>query len=188
MPTSDFKTGKGIVIAELVGLGEQLRRINEARDFYTDSGVRAAYDAGARAIAAAARSEAPVNRYPVKSPGLLRKSIVGKAFAMPTWRRWGPGGFAQVTLRRGARNRAPHANIIVPGRKALVAKPGKRLRFNTGGLIVNDRIVDGQRFAPRVAAVPPNDFWRRGMQKSARRAEQRVIVSLERAWNKRVKG
>lgn len=182
----DFKTTGGAVIVELDGVARFLKVLADASEMYLDGEVRAAYMGAGKGIADAVRREAPVNKYPYASnlrsratssrPGLLRRSIVGKAFNLTAWRRWGPGAFAQVTLRRGAMNRAPHANIIQPGRKALTSS--KHMVF-VGS--------DGRmRFTKRVAAVPANDFWKRGVRVSETRGLELAKRSLERAWNKRV--
>lgn len=191
----DFKTQKGFVIAELSGVAAALRTLDQAREMYLDSEVRSAYGGASKGIADSVRRVAPVSKYPYASnlmtkrtssrPGLLRRSIVGKAFNLSAWRRWGPGGFAQVTLRRGAANRAPHANIIKPGRKAIEAGTAngkatgkKKLVFlSQAGSIV---------FKSKVPAVPPNDFWKRGVSQSQARALAAMRSSLERAWNRRV--
>lgn len=164
-------------MAELTGVAETLKVISEARQFYTDADVRKAYDAAARAIATAVRKEAPRSKYPVPNRGQLRRAITGRAFRIETWRRYGPGSYAQVTLRRYSPRRAPHANIIVAGRRALSARRNQRLRMITRG----GRVV----YPKRVAAVAPNDFWRRGVKASIHRVEERIITSLQRAWARR---
>lgn len=186
---ADFKGRSGVLVLELSGVSALLRTLNEARDFYTDAEVRAGYQGAAKGIADTVRRVAPQSKYPwtgwraskktSSRPGQLKRSIVGKAFNLASWRRWGPGAFAQVTLRRGATNRAPQANIVKSGRRALVPKQKQRMVFmGTGGQAV---------FARQVKAVPPNDFWRKGIMGAESRAIVTMRAALERAWNRRVK-
>lgn len=184
----DFKTKSGVVIVELQGVSAFLNKLKEMPELVNDVEVRAGYMGAGKGIADSVRKQAPVNKYPYSSiiktkttsskPGLLRKSIIGKAFNLPAWRRWGPGAFAQVTLRMGAANRAPHANILKPGRKALEPKKGKRFMVFMGH--------KGIVFKKKVAAVPPNDFWGRGVRGAEQVAVFKARQSIERAWNRRV--
>ena len=183
----DFKTKAGVVVVELSGVAKLLSRLKEAETMYLDSEVRAAYDGAAKGLARAAKAQAPVSKYPYASnrftkrtssvPGLLRRAIVGKAFNLTAWRRWGPGSYSQVNLSKKYAVRAPHANIIQPGRKALEPVKAKRLAFLGS---------DGRmRFMKRVAAVPANDFWNRGIRAGSSLAIDLAKRSLERAWNRR---
>jgi hypothetical protein len=186
--STDFKISGGALTFELSGVAEVLKTIADMRNLVMDSEVRAAFQAAGTSLAYSVRKEAPQTKYPYAAilktkrtsskPGLLKRSIVGKAFNLGSWRRWGPGAFAQVTLRTGAANSAPHANIIVPGRRALTARKRRMVFLGSAGAV---------KFRKTVAAVPPNPFWQRGILTAGPRAVDKAKRGIERAWNKRAK-
>lgn len=129
---------------EITGLQEFKDKLAGLAESLYDGEKQKLFTEAAKAIALAARHNAPksktpklwqpksLNKFGAKKfkvwhvPGTLRKAIVSKGFkGVDAIRRYGPGAWAHVNLKPNYLRTAPYGHIVETGRKSFRPFPGR---------------------------------------------------------------
>lgn len=147
------------------------------RDGLSDESSQAIFLAAAQAIANRARTLAPKSDES-QHPGQLRRAIRAKAFRAGAVRRFGPGAWAQLQLKREYGLNAFYGHIVESGRKPMsyagagkVGKPKKA--FSWVG-------ISGFRFfTRRVRGFSGRRFFERAVTEAGPAELERAVARLQ---------
>lgn len=117
---------------EVIGWQETQRRLAKLAEELYSTEAQQLFNAAARTVGNTARQKAPrsdrTRMRGVKgaafkvwqTPGRLRKAIIAGGWrqSADARRRFGPGAYAQVNLKRNYRNTAPYGAIVEKGRSS----------------------------------------------------------------------
>lgn len=176
----------GVSIEGTKGFAEEALRLTES--LYDDEATKV-YLAGAREIQREAQKLAPRGRHVAFTtakgyrvdPGRLRRAIVARTWRQgrDARRRYGPGAYVQVNLKRkSGKETAPYGHIVEGGRRPVVAK--KSFLFWREG--VGDRDLVKVR---RVAGYSGRNYFQRAVAATAPRVLERMTIEAQRQIEKR---